>query len=458
LPPPQDYCASAVGADQSLRGFLDRLERAGELRRIAQTVAPRFEISALLAAGDDGPALRFDSVAGSTMAVVGNVLGSRARLAAGLGVPFAQVQRRMLDALAGPLAPREVADAPCREIVVESPDLGSLPVPWFFEHEGGPYLTAAAIVARDGPGGPANLSIARLRPLGGARAMAGIAPNHHLAVLARRAAERGETLPIAAAVGNHPAVLLASTLYLALGEDELAVAGGLLGEPVEVARTAEGLAVPAHCEIVLEGRLDPRELVAEGPVSEFHGYYEDYGAGMVVTFERMTMREDAVLHVIEPGRHPEHLLLGGVSIAAGLAAALRRTMPVRAVAVPEGGAGRLTAVISLEPGARPGTAQRAMFATWAAVSLIRTVTIVDADVDVWDHTEVEWARTAHARPDRDLLVAPGGVADRSEPLERDGRVAKLGIDATRKAADRDDHTVAAPPADVTAAALRTLPA
>ena len=129
---------------------------------------------------------------------------------------------------------------------------------------------------------------------------------------------------------------------------------------------------------------------------------------------------------------------------------------MRAVAVPEGGAGRLAAVISLEPGARPGSAQRAMFAAWAAVSLIRTVTVVDADVDVWDHAEVEWARTAYARPDRDLLVAPGAVADRSDPLAREGRVAKLGIDATRKPADREDHRVAAPPAAAVEAALRAL--
>lgn len=287
--------------------------------------------------------------------------------------------------------------------------------------------------------------------------MVGIAPNHHLAVLARRAAERGETLPIAVTIGNHPAVLLASTLYLDLGADELEVAGGLLGEPVEVARTAAGLAVPAHCEIVLEGRLDLAEQVTEGLVSEFHGMYEDYGTGSVATFDRMTTRREPILQVIEPGRHPEHLLLGGVSIAAGLAAALARSLPaVRAVAVPEGGAGRLTAVVALDPLARPGSAQRAMFAVWAAVSLIRTVTVVDADVDVWDHTEVEWARTAYARPDRDLLVVPGGVADRSEPLELAGRVAKLGIDATRKAVDRADHRQAAPPAAALEAARRAL--
>jgi 2,5-furandicarboxylate decarboxylase 1 len=257
--------------DQSLRGFLDELERIGELRRIAEPVSLQYELSAMLAAADAGPALLFERVSGSTMPVVGGVLGSRARIAAGLGVRPGQVQERLLDALNQPHDPVEVDEPPCQQTAIDAPDLARLPIPWFFEHETGPYITAGAIVARDGQDGPANLSIARLKPLGGARAMAGIAPNHHLAALARRAAARGETLPIAVTIGNCPAVLLASCLYLDLGVDELAHAGGLLGEPVEVARTATGLMVPAHCELVLEGRLDPGEKVYEGLVSEFHG-------------------------------------------------------------------------------------------------------------------------------------------------------------------------------------------
>jgi UbiD family decarboxylase len=443
-------------ADQSLRSVLAGFERAGELRRIAEPVSPRFELSAMLAAGDGGPALLFESVPGSRMPVVGNLLTSRERIAASLGIAVEALGERVVSALAAPIEPTAVAEAPCQEVVIESPDLASLPLPWFFEHETGPYVTAGAIVARDAGSGAANLSIARVKPLGGARAMAGIAPNHHLAVLGRRAAERGETLPIAVTIGNHPAVLVASCLYLDLGDDELARAGALLGEPVRVARTVAGLAVPADCEIVLEGRLDYRETVYEGLVSEFHGMYEDYGEGPVVTFDRMTTRKDPILQVIEPGRHREHVLLGGVAIAAGLTAELRRVVAVREVAVPEGGAGRLAAVVALPPGVRPGSAQRAMFAVWASVSLIRTVTVVDADVDPWDHEQVEWARTAHARPDRDLVVIGGGQADRADPLEHDRRVAKLGIDATRKDADRADHRAAAPPASALAAARRRL--
>jgi 2,5-furandicarboxylate decarboxylase 1 len=444
-------------SDQSFRGFVSVMEDAGELRRIHETVDLRYEISAFLAANAGGPALLFEDVAGSALPVLGNLLGSRRRIALGLGVPVEEIQNHLLSALEHPFEHRQVADAPCQEVIATDVDLARLPIPWFFEHETGPYVTAGVIVARDGADGPANLSIARLKPLGGRRAMAGVAPNHHLAVLARRAAARGESLPIAVTIGNHPAVLLASCLYLGLGADELENAGGMFGEPAEVALTPTGLAVPAHCEIVLEGRLDPNEVVEEGPVSEFHGMYENYGPGMVVTVDRLTMRRDAIYQAIEPGRHPEHLLLGGTAIAAGLAAELRRLIPETvAVAVPEAGAGRLSAVVALGPGARPGSAQRAMFTVWASVSLIRTVTVVDSDVDPWDTAEVEWARTAYCRADRDLLVVPGGSADRAEPLELRGRVAKLGIDATRKSQDRADHREAAPPADALAAARRRL--
>ena len=62
-----------------------------------------------------------------------------------------------------PIEPVTVSEgAPCQELVIDEPDLASLPIPWFFEHERGPYVTAGAIVARDPEGGAANLSIARV--------------------------------------------------------------------------------------------------------------------------------------------------------------------------------------------------------------------------------------------------------------------------------------------------------
>ncbi|MCZ7563241.1 MAG: UbiD family decarboxylase [Burkholderiales bacterium] len=250
-------------------------------------------------------------------------------------------------------------------------------------------------------------------------------------------------------LGNHPTVAIAAALYLGLGEDEMSVAGALLGAPVELARCAHAeLDVPAHCELVLEGTLDPVTRAAEGPVSEFHGMYENYGEGYVVEFSRLTRRADAMLQVIQPGYYPEHVWIGGEAIAAGLAVRLARTLAnVREVAVTPGGAGRMHAVIALAA-PRPGDARAAVFAAWAAVSLVKHVTVVDDDVDPWDPVRVERAIATRMRADRDLFVEPAARTDRSDPLAQGGVIAKLGIDATRKPGDRDDWRAAAPPAAV----------
>jgi 4-hydroxy-3-polyprenylbenzoate decarboxylase len=173
--------------------------------------------------------------------------------------------------------------------------------------------------------------------------------------------------------------------------------------------------------------------------------YENYGAGIVATFSRLTRRRDAIFQIILPGYQPEHCLLGGVAIAAGLVRAVRGAVSsVSNVAVGVGGAGRLHAVVALHA-PRPGEARKAMFAVWAAVNLIKQVIIVDDDVDPWDAVEVEWAQATRSKPERDFVIIPGVRADRSEPLEREGTIGKLGIDATRKQDDRPDWELARPP-------------
>jgi 2,5-furandicarboxylate decarboxylase 1 len=445
---------------QSMRAFLSALEDAGQLVKISQPVKLDYEIAACLS--ESTSALRFDSVeddAGAPkMQVVGNLLNSLPRFALAISSEIDGIQASLLAAIEKPLAHRIVETAPCQEKVIVNPSLtNELPIPRFFEKEGGPYITAGAIVARDRVSGDTNLSIARLMPLDGNRAFVGIAPNHHLAVLARAAHARGEKLDIAVCIGNHPAVLVAACLYLGLGEDELPAAGALLGEPLDVARcTQSDLLVPAHCECVLEGRLDAGEPFLEGPVSEFHGMYENYGAGIVATFTRLTRRRDAIFQVILPGYHPEHCLLGGVAIAAGLFRQVRNAVPsVKEVAVGIGGAGRLHAVVAIHA-CRPGEARKAMFAVWAAVNLVKQITVVDDDIDPWDAVQVEWANATRAKPDRDFVIIPAVRADRSEPLEQGGTVAKLGIDATRKKDDRSGWDLARPPEPALARAREIL--
>jgi 4-hydroxy-3-polyprenylbenzoate decarboxylase len=116
---------------------------------------------------------------------------------------------------------------------------------------------------------------------------------------------------------------------------------------------------------------------------------------------------------------------------------------VHAVAVPESGAGRLAAVVALGQHG-PDDPRTAALAALAAVNLVKLVTVVDADVNPWDDAQVAHAVATRVQFDRDLHVLPGMRADRAEPLERSGTIAKLAIDATRSDGDRSDWTPAVP--------------
>src|SRR5918995_3997493 len=132
-----------------MREYLSLLAEHGQLRAISAQVDPRYEISAYLNINGAGPALKFERVAGRTMSVVGNLLCSRERIALGLGTSVAEMQGTIVAAIDKPLNPKTVERAPCQERIEERPDLAKLPIPTFFEHETGPYITAGIIAARD---------------------------------------------------------------------------------------------------------------------------------------------------------------------------------------------------------------------------------------------------------------------------------------------------------------------
>jgi 2,5-furandicarboxylate decarboxylase 1 len=427
-----------IATDQSMRAFLAALEGSGELHRVKRTVDPRFEIASVLSLRKHGPAQLFEHARGHGMPVVGNLLNSRERFACALGVARNDLHEFCRAALCAPIAPVAATQAPLQAVEhrrnIELTSL--LPVPTWFEREAGPYITAGVIVAKDPETRKRNVSIARLRLEGGARLLAGIAHNHHLYRLAQKAKALGRSLEVAIAIGNHAAVLLASQMYVDFGEDEFAIAGALLREPLRLAacRTVD-LEVPAEAEIVLEGELRAGELIEEGPVSEFPGFYVSYGPGLAVDIGCVTHRTDAVYHAIFPGFAPEHCLLGAVAIEAVLCHALRRVIPcVRRVLVTDGGMGRLHAIVSMH---RPalGEGKRAVLLAMGQVNLLKLVIAVEADIDPEDWTQVEWSLAARFRGHEDLIVLPGVKADRCDPVHENSTVTKIGMVATTRPGD-----------------------
>src|SRR5260370_18230707 len=160
---------------QSIRPFLAALEREGALLRVAKPVEREFELSAFLSAADAGPALIFASVIGSPLRVAGNLLNSRARIAAALGIGIGEIVPRIHQAIRAPAKPEKVAGGRVQEVVTLEAPLAALPVPRFFERESRAYITAGVILARDPSTGRGNASFARFAILDDRTAMVGIA-------------------------------------------------------------------------------------------------------------------------------------------------------------------------------------------------------------------------------------------------------------------------------------------
>lgn len=423
---------------QSFRSVLERLKSIGALHEVTRPVDPRFELGAVLSMRDKGQAQLFAAVKGSAMPVIGNVMNTRARIAALLGLDRKPLHDALAEALQRPVKPVMVDHAPLQDVVHEGDiDLEQiLPVPTFFEHEGGAYVTAGVIIAKDPVSGARNVSIARIRLEGGNRIMVGIARNHHLNMLAEKARSLGQVLPIAVAIGNHPAVLLGSQLYLGLGDDEYDMVGGLLGEPLAlVACRSVPLEVPAGAEIVLEGHIHSGDLIEEGDVSEFPGFYVNYGPATGGFITCVTHRRDAIFQTILPAYAAEHCLLGAVAIEAVTFQMLSRIIPsVRRVVVTEGGMGRLHAVISMHR-PRLGEGKRAVLLAMGQINLFKLVTVVEDDIDPEDPVQVEWSLAARFRGGEDLIVIPGVKADRCDPVHDNLTVTKIGLVATTRPED-----------------------
>jgi 2,5-furandicarboxylate decarboxylase 1 len=174
------------------------------------------------------------------------------------------------------MPPRVVASGPVKENILtgNAIDLTRFPSPtWTIPHDPAPYLTATYVTTRDPDTGTQNPGTYRCEVKG----PPDLAMWVNFTKDARRHVEmfshRGERAPVAIVMGTDPAIGHCSVTNLPYGVDELAVAGGLRGAPVDVVRyEAHDLLVPATAEILIEGFLSRDDLVDAGPFGEYTGY------------------------------------------------------------------------------------------------------------------------------------------------------------------------------------------
>ncbi len=302
--------STAAGPPSDFQEHLARLEAMGLVTRIERPINKDTELHPLVRwqfagglAEDQRRAFLFTNVVGADgrtydMPVVVGGLAASARIySVGMGLPPEEIETAWARAIAHPIAPVRVSAPPCQEVVITGDDLrgagrglAALPVPISTPgFDAAPYLTATLAVTRDPESGIQNMGTYRAQLKAtdrlGVRMAArigGAGGYQHW----RKHNKLKTPMPCAFVIGAAPVVMFTGPMKLPIDLDEMAVAGGLAGKPIRMAKCVSiDLDVPADAELVIEGLIDPDMLEPEGPFGESHGHIalEDFNMSMQVT-------------------------------------------------------------------------------------------------------------------------------------------------------------------------------
>jgi 2,5-furandicarboxylate decarboxylase 1 len=434
-----------------LRSFAAQLEEQGELVRISKEVEPRFELPALLQQLDQsGKAFIFDKIRGARFPLIGGLLNSTQRLGQAIGNDTSELYdhrhhaEAFLAAAAAPVPHQVVASGPVKEVVLTGDEinLADLPVPTFFELDSGAFITGAVGISQDQVDGRLNMGFYRSLITGKDTLVINASSMSDLRRIYAAAEESGDPMPIALAIGVPPALLMAASGKTPPGLSELDLAGGLMGQPVEMVKcTTSDLLVPAMAEIVIEGVVDFSNKI-ENTLGEFAGQYGPETAP-TTRVTAITHRKDALFYSIMAGRNPEHNTLGAIStygMQKIIAANLREQFPaikdINIACEPRLGA-MLHIFISIakknddEPRQLLDAAFKATAGIFPVSMITKRIVIVDDDIDVFNLEEVEWAIwTRLSRADKVMTIADVKSWELERCVNDDMESVRVGIDGT----------------------------
>lgn len=418
---------------KTFRTWLEYMQSTERLAVIDKRVKLKYEVASIAKKLDGKKAVYFTQVEDYSIPVVSGICTTRQQFAEALETDQSGLIPKFIQAVSNPLPYRLVdkKDAPVKEnVILKNIDLMEiLPIPIHHEKDSGHYITAGLLIVRDPLTRKQNVSIHRLQVSSKDRLGILILPRHTFH-LYRQAEEAGKPLECAIAIGVDPITLLASQASTPFGIDELEIASALRGEPLEVVRCETvDIDVPAHAEIVLEGKILPRVREPEGPFGEFPKYYGSRSDKEVVQITGITHRNHPIFHTIVPAGY-EHLLLGGIPREASLFQSVKQTVPsVKSVHMSLGGTCRYHAIISIKK-RNEGEAKNAILAAFANSFDIKHVVVVDEEIDIFNMEEVEWAIATRFQADRDLIVIHGAQGSKLDPSTNNGVGCKMGLDCT----------------------------
>lgn len=415
------------------------VERLVELNHV-DVVEDQMPLAAVSQRLDGNPrAVWFRNVGPEGAELVGNVVGSRERVAVALGVE----EERLFDELVrrttseGSVVEIPSDEAPVHQVVLEGDDadLTTLPVHVQHELDGGPYISASIDFSVDPDSGETNIGFRRMMLRGPREAGINLHSPSDLRAIYQKAIGQGKRLPVSFVVGCHPADSLTAVQRIAA--DELNLLSAFRAETVPVVKcVTNDIRVPADAEYVLEGYLDEHGYSEdEGPYGEFMGYYGRMKQNPVFHLTAITRREDALFQTVTiSGRHlglTDTAILGSLVTETTVHETLKQAVrEPTAIYATESGNGTHNVRVAIRQRSA-GEARNAIAAVLGSVGNIKHVFVVDDDIDVYDDAQMEWALSTRFQGEKDLVIMSGMRVIPLDP-SLEGRLigSKVGFDLT----------------------------
>ncbi|WP_296890496.1 UbiD family decarboxylase [uncultured Methanobrevibacter sp.] len=393
---------------------------------ITEELSSEFEVARVLR---DYPkdTVIIKNVKGYEIPIISGICNTREKIAKSINCEVSEITEKIIEASDNPIKVDKFSDF--SEYNNLEIDLDKIPILTHYKRDGGKYITAGVVFARDPVSGIQNASIHRMMVLDNKRLVIRIVPRN-LYTYFQNAQKEGKDLDIAIAIGIDPAILLASTTSIPIDYNEMDVANAFKNGQLTLIKCGD-LEVP-EADIILEGKISVTETVKEGPFVDLTDTYDIIRDQPVINLEKMHIRKDnPCYHAIIPAGF-EHKLLQGLPQEPRIFKSVKNAVPtVENVVLTEGGCCWLHAAVSINKQTE-GDGKNAIMAALSAHPSLKHCVVVDTDVNVFDAEDVEYAIATRVKGDRDIMIVPNVRGSSLDPVaESDGTTTKIGVDATK---------------------------
>ncbi|MGB9936209.1 MAG: UbiD family decarboxylase [Methanobacterium sp.] len=412
-----------------MREFLDILEREFKIIKVDEEISTKYEVAKILRQYPKDTVI-FENVKGSDMKIISGICNTRDKIARGIGVTVPEITKKIMKATENPIPIDKVENVKENYNTQAETDLGKIPVPTYYQKDGGAYITAGVIIAKDPETGVRNASIHRMLVSSEHKLGVRIVPRN-LYTYYKKAEEMNEPLDVAIAIGMHPATLLATTTSVPITTDELEVANSFHNGNMKLIQCETiDLEVP-EAEIILEGKILPNVREPEGPFVDLTDTYDVIRDEPVIMVDKIHHKDDPYYYAIMPAGF-EHRLLQGLPQEPRIYNAVLNTVPtVQNVVLTEGGCCWLHAAISIKKQTQ-GDGKNVIMAALAAHPSLKHAIVVDEDINIFNPEDLEYAIATRVKGDKDIMIVPGARGSSLDPCATpDGTTTKVGVDATK---------------------------